>query len=83
MREAFDEDQLRMLISTGALREAKVCRLKGSNTKWTLEVRLGGAGSRWIPIRSAREPVRAWLSPTAIFRFCDAVGLLSFVVEMH
>ncbi len=82
MRKAFDEDQLRMLISTNALREAKICRIKGSPNKWMMEVRLGGAGSNWIPIRSAREPIRAWLSPTAIVRFAESVGLMTFVVEL-
>ena len=82
MREAFDEEQLRTLISTGAVREAKACLAKGSQTKWTLEVRLGGAGSRWIPIRSAREPVRVWLSPTALVNFARKVGLMTFVIEL-
>lgn len=82
MRKAFDEDQLRSLIANNAVREAKVCRVPGTDSKWMLEVRLGGSGSHWIPVRSAREPVRAWLSPTAIFRFAEGVGLLSFVVEL-
>lgn len=83
MGDGIDEDALRKLMRNHAVREAKVCRVPvGEIMKWSLEIRLGGSGSKWIPIRSAREPLRLWLSAKAIFKFVESVGLMSFVVEL-
>ena len=52
------------------------------NEKWTLAIRLGGAGSRWLPVRSRREALRTWASLTAVGRFADAQGIKGFAVEL-
>lgn len=50
--------------------------------KWGLAIRLGGAGSRWLQVRSRREPLRTWASLTAVGRFAQAVGITQFSVEL-
>nr|WP_236437547.1 hypothetical protein [Pseudomonas syringae] len=39
------------------------------NENWTLVIRLGGAGSRWLPVRSRGEALRTWASFTGVGRF--------------
>ena len=78
MRKAIDEDTLRALIETGALREIQCARGPGG-TGFSLSARLSG---RWLPVRSKREPLRVWASLTAIERFCSKVGIKRFEVEL-
>ncbi|MGE6375139.1 hypothetical protein [Stutzerimonas stutzeri] len=76
MRKAIDQDTLEALISTGAMREFRVVRHHGA---WALQGRLGAS---WLPVRSRREPVRAWASLTAVGRFAEAQGIKSLIVEL-
>lgn len=80
--KALDEDALRLLLSQHAVRECKVARQKHPPQRWTLEVRLGGSQTRWIPLRSRREPVRTWASLETLSRFAVDVGLQEFMVEL-
>ena len=50
--------------------------------KWGLAIRLGGAGSRWLPVRSRREALRTWASLTAVGRFAEAQGIKGFAVDL-
>lgn len=79
MREGIHEDALQVMLEGGAVREVLVSR---HNDKWTLAIRLGGAGSRWLPVRSRREALRTWASLTAVGRFAEAVGIKAFAVEL-
>lgn len=67
------------MLEGGAVRDVLVSR---QEDKWTLAIRLGGAGIRWLPVRSRREALRTWASLTAVGRFADAVGLRGFSVEL-
>lgn len=75
MTKAIDQDSLRTLLLAQAIREARANR---SGTSWLLSVRLGAF---WHPVRSKREPVRAWASLTALGKFCDTVGIKALSVE--
>ncbi|MNJ39565.1 hypothetical protein D3C77_344420 [compost metagenome] len=79
MRNGIQEDALRVMVEGGAVREVLVNR---HGDKWSLAIRLGGAGSRWLPVRSRREVLRTWASLTAVGRFADAMGIKSFAVEL-
>ena len=79
MRSGIHEDALRVMLEGGAVREVLVSR---QNEKWGLAIRLGGAGSRWLPVRSRREVVRTWVSLTAVGRFAEAQGIKTFTVEL-
>lgn len=79
MRSGIQEDALRVMLEGGAVREVLVSR---QNEKWGLAIRLGGAGSRWLPVRSRREVVRTWASLTAVGRFAEAMGIKGFAVEL-
>ncbi|MDQ0741831.1 hypothetical protein [Pseudomonas sp. W4I3] len=79
MPQGIQEETLRAMIEGGAVRDVLVSRQKD---KWTLAIRLGGAGSRWLPVRSRREALRTWASLTAVGRFADAVGVRGFSVEL-
>lgn len=76
MRKAIDQDTLEALVSSAAMRDFRTIR---RNAGWQLEGRLGGY---WLPVRSRREPVRTWLSLTAVERFCLKMGIRSFLVEL-
>ena len=78
MRKAIDEDTLKALIETGALREIQ-CVRGPQGLGFSLSARLGG---KWLPIRSKREPLRVWASLTAIERFCTRAGIKRFEVEL-
>jgi len=78
MRKAIDEDTLKALVETAAVREFQVVRGPGG-LGFSLSARLGG---RWLPVRSKREPLRVWASLTAIERFCAKVGIQRFEVEL-
>lgn len=67
------------MLEAGAVREVLVSR---QENKWSLSVRLGGTGSRWLPVRSRREALRTWASLTAVGRFADALGIKGFAVEL-
>jgi len=67
------------MLEAGAVREVLVSR---QAEKWTLAVRLGGAGSRWLPVRSRREALRTWASLTAVGRFAESAGIRAFQVEL-
>jgi hypothetical protein len=73
------EETLRAMLEAGAVREVLVSR---HNEKWSLAIRLGGAGSRWLPVRSRREALRTWASLTAVGRFAESAGIRAFQVEV-
>jgi len=79
MKAGIHEDALQVMIEGGAVREVLVSR---HNEKWTLSIRLGGAGSRWLPVRSRREALRTWASLTAVGRFAEGMGIKGFGVEL-
>jgi hypothetical protein len=79
MRQGIHEDALQAMLEGGAVREVLVSR---HNEKWTLAIRLGGAGSRWLPVRSRREALRTWASLTAVGRFAEGIGIKGFAVEL-
>ena len=79
MGAGIQEDALRAMLEGGAVREVLVSR---HGEKWGLAIRLGGAGSRWLPLRSRREALRTWSSLTAVGRFADAQGIKGFAVEL-
>ena len=79
MRSGIQEDALRVMLEGGAVREVLVSR---HGDKWGLAIRLGGAGSRWLPVSSRRESVRTWASLTAVGRFAEAQGIKGFSVEL-
>ena len=79
MPQGIHEEALRALVEGGAVRDSLVSR---QEDKWALAIRLGGAGSRWLAVRSRRETLRTWASLTAVGRFADAVGLRGFSVEL-
>jgi hypothetical protein len=76
MKKAVEQETLQTLVETGAAREFRVLR---EGEAWRLELRLG---SKWLPVRSRREPVRYWRSLTAVGRFCEAVGVKVLTVEL-
>lgn len=63
-------------METGAAREFRVLR---TGEAWRLELRLG---SKWLPVRSRREPIRCWRSLTAMERFYETVGIKVLNVEL-
>lgn len=77
MKRAIEQDTLAALVETGAAREFRVLR---EGEAWRLELRLG---SKWLPVRSPREPVRVWRSLTAIGPFCEGVGIKVLMVELQ
>lgn len=79
MPHGIHEDALRAMLEGGAVREVLVSR---HNEKWSLAIRLGGAGSRWLPVRSRREALRTWASLTAVGRFAESAGIRAFQVEL-
>lgn len=79
MKAGIHEDALQVMIEGGAVREVLVSR---HNEKWMLSIRLGGAGSRWLPVRSRREALRTWASLTAVGRFAEGMGIKGFGVEL-
>ncbi|MQT75636.1 MULTISPECIES: hypothetical protein [Pseudomonas] len=79
MRAGIQEEARRVMLEGGAAREVLVSR---HGEKWGLVIRLGGAGSRWLPVRSRREALRTWASLTAVGRFAKAQGIKSFAVEL-
>ena len=79
MRSGIQEDALRVILEGGAVREVLVSR---HGDKWGLAIRLGGPGSRWLPVRSRREALRTWASLTAVGRFAEAMGIKGFAVEL-
>jgi hypothetical protein len=79
MRAGIHEDALQVMLEGGAVREVLVSR---HGDKWGMAIRLGGAGSRWLPVRSRREALRTWASLTAVGRFAEAKGIKGFAVEL-
>lgn len=78
MRKGILEADLPDLVACGAVRECKVSR---EGKKWTVWVRLGGPGSKWLPIRSQREALRTWASLDTLERFTSRSGIASFALE--
>lgn len=64
------------MIEVGAEREVLISR---QDDKWGLAIRLGGAGSRWLPVRSRREALRRWASLTAVGCFAESLGARSLM----
>ncbi|MNY78740.1 hypothetical protein D3C86_2191210 [compost metagenome] len=62
MKQAIAQETLATLVVTGAAREFRVLR---DEEAWRLKLRLG---SKWLPVRSRREPIRLWRSLTAVGR---------------
>lgn len=79
MPQGIHEEALRAMLEGGAVRDVLVSR---QDDKWTLAIRLGGAGSRWLPVRSRREALRTWASLTAVGRFAESAGIRAFQVEV-
>lgn len=79
MPKGIQEEALRVMLEGGAVRDVLVSR---HNDKWTLAIRLGGAGTRWLPVRSRREALRTRASLTAVGRFAEAAGIRAFQVEV-
>jgi len=75
----IQEETLRAMLEASAVREVLVSR---HGEKWGLAIRLGGAGSRWLPVRSRREALRTWASLTAVGRFAEGLGVKGFAVEL-
>lgn len=78
MPQGIQEETLRAMLDAGAVREVLASR---QDDKWGLAIRLGGAGSRWLPVRSRREALRTWASLTAVGRFAEAQGVKGFMVN--
>ena len=79
MPQGIQEETLRAMLDAGAVREVLASR---QDDKWGLAIRLGGAGSRWLPVRSRREALRTWASLTAVGRFAESIGVKGFAVEL-
>lgn len=79
--DGIQEDALQHLIQQNAVREFVVGRGAGRE-KWTFSVRLAGAHSRLIAVRSRREVIRTWASLTALGCFAEGLGVRSFAVEL-
>jgi len=79
MPQGIQEETLRAMLDAGAVREVLASR---QDDKWGLAIRLGGAGSRWLPVRSRREALRPWASLTAGGRFAESLGVKVFAVEL-
>ncbi|MDA7024972.1 hypothetical protein ACQKDL_23780 [Pseudomonas bubulae] len=79
MPQGIQEETLRAMLDAGAVREVLASR---QDDKWGLAIRLGGAGSRWLPVRSRREALRTWASLTAVGRFAESLGVKVFAVEL-
>ncbi|MCD5977041.1 hypothetical protein [Pseudomonas quasicaspiana] len=79
MPQGIHEDALRAMLEGGAVRDVLVSR---EDDNWTLAIRLGGAVSRWLPVRSRREALRTWASQTAMCRFAESMGIRAFQVEI-
>jgi len=77
MPQGIHEDALRAMLESGTVRDVLV---SSQDDKWTLAIRLGGAGSRWLPVRSRREALRTWASLTAVGRFAESAGIRAFQV---
>lgn len=85
MRRGILEADLPDLVASGAVRECKVSSEGQVSSKgkkqWTVWVRLGGPGSKWLPIRSQREALRTWASLDTLERFTSRAGIASFSLE--
>lgn len=79
--ESIHEEVLRALVQQNVVRECLVAKINGGS-HWSLSIRLGGSGARWVPVRSRRERLRTWASLTAVGRFAESVGLSEFSVEL-
>ena len=66
MRAGIQEDALRAMLEGGAVREVLISR---HGDQWGSAIRLGGAGNRWLPVRSRREVQHTWSSLTAVGRY--------------
>lgn len=66
----LQKETLRAMLEGGAVREVLVSR---HGDKWGLVIRLGGAGSRWLPVRSRPEALRTWASLSAVGSFAEGV----------
>ena len=79
MPQGIQEETLRAMLDAGAVREVLASR---QDYRWGLAIRVGGAGSRWLPVRSRREALRTWASLTAVGRFAESLGVKVFAVEL-
>lgn len=79
--DGIHEEMLRALVEQHAVRECMVAKIDGG-PDWSLSIRLGSSGTRWVPVRSRRETLRTWVSLTAVGRFAANVELRGFSVEL-
>lgn len=66
-------------LEARAVREVLVSR---HNEKWTLSIRLDGAGSRWLPVRSRREAATHLGEPHRRRTLCRSDRHGGFAVEL-
>ncbi len=76
MKTTLDHGALQALQEAGALRELRAIRRAPG---WQLQARLA---TRWLDVRSRREPVRIWGSLDSLAKFCDALGVRCLSVEL-
>ncbi|WP_370468003.1 hypothetical protein [Pseudomonas sp. EA_65y_Pfl1_P113] len=53
INESIHEEVLRVLVQQNVVRECLVAKIDGAS-HWSLSIRLGGNGARWVPVRSRR-----------------------------
>ncbi|WP_095096522.1 hypothetical protein [Pseudomonas sp. Irchel 3A5] len=78
MHPAIQEETLRAMLEAGAVRDVLVSR---QDDKWTWAIRLGRAGSRWLPVHSRREALRTWASLTAVGQFAESSWIRGALIE--
>ncbi|MDM9554514.1 hypothetical protein QU926_12715 [Pseudomonas asiatica] len=80
--QAVDINTLRVLASTGQVREAVAGRPKDHRSRWELGIRVGGPSARLIPVRSKREPMKSWASLDTLVKFAEECGLDGLRIEL-
>lgn len=80
-RSTFTEQELALLVESGAAREFLVQRAEDSDKgkpRWVLLVR---RRMHWVPLRSKRENPRTWASLDSLEAFTRKLGIMGFQVE--
>lgn len=76
-RSTFTEQELALLVESGAAREFLVQRSE-DGARWVLLVR---RRMHWVPVRSKRENPRTWAKLDTLEAFTRKLGIPSFQVE--
>lgn len=76
---SIHEDALRAMFVGGAVREVLLSR---HGEQCDLAIRLGGAGSRWLPVRSRQRNCAPGAGLTTVGRFAEGLGIKAFAVEL-